>query len=126
MPFVTINSRKKRTPGEKHLISDAIQGALVSIGVPPTDRFHRFFELEPEDFIFDTSYPDLQTPRSDAFMLIQVVFSVGRSVKVKRQFLDALMNSFKTTGIEPNDVMVVFQEVSWENWAFSGGKILHV
>lgn len=126
MPFATITSRKKRTPGEKHLISDAIQGALIAIGVPPTDRFHRFFEMEPEDFIYDATYPDVPSARTDAFILIQIVLSVGRSVKVKRQFLDTLMSNFKAINIDPNDVMVVFQETTWENWAFSGGRLIHI
>jgi phenylpyruvate tautomerase PptA (4-oxalocrotonate tautomerase family) len=26
---------------------------------------------------------------------------------------------------DPDDVMVVFVETAWENWAFAGGRLLH-
>ena len=34
---------------------------------------------------------------------------------------------FKTAaaGIDPANVMLVFIETAWENWAFSGGTLLH-
>ncbi|MBS0321771.1 MAG: tautomerase family protein, partial [Proteobacteria bacterium] len=28
-------------------------------------------------------------------------------------------------GLDPDNVMVVFKETQWENWAFAGGRILH-
>ena len=104
---------------------DAVHRALVKIGVPPTDRFQRVLALEPEDFRFDESYPDLQRPRTDRFVLIEVLFSVGRSVKVKRQFLDYLMADLRAAGFDLEHVMVVFKETAWENWSFGGGRVIH-
>lgn len=28
-------------------------------------------------------------------------------------------------GLNPENVMVVFKETSWENWSFAGGRLLH-
>lgn len=28
-------------------------------------------------------------------------------------------------GLNPEHVMVCFQETQWENWAFGGGRIIH-
>jgi phenylpyruvate tautomerase PptA (4-oxalocrotonate tautomerase family) len=98
---------------------------LVSIGVPDTDRFHRVLELAPEDFRFDRSYPDVQGKRTDDFVLVEVVLSAGRSVKVKKQFLAALMSGVSAAGHDPENVMVVFKETTWENWAFAGGRLIH-
>jgi phenylpyruvate tautomerase PptA (4-oxalocrotonate tautomerase family) len=51
---------------------------------------------------------------------------VGRSVKVKRKILSDLIGSLATApGLNPDNVMVVFKETQWENWAFAGGRIIH-
>ena len=59
-------------------------------------------------------------------MLIEVVLSAGRSVKVKRQFLGHLMAGLTSAGHNPENAMVVFKETTWENWAFAGGRQIHV
>ena len=125
MPLVTITQVKGRTAEQKKKIGDAIQAALVETGVPVADRFQRFIDLEAGDLIYDPNYPDLSKPRTGGFTMIEILLSVGRSVKVKRKILSSLVTSLKTVGIEPNDVFVVFKETSWENWAFANGEILH-
>ena len=57
--------------------------------------------------------------------MIEILLSVGRSVKVKRKILAGLVAGLKSLGIDPNDVFIVFKETSWENWAFANGEILH-
>ena len=125
MPLVTITQVKGRTAEQKKKIGDAIQAALVETGVPVADRFQRFIDLEAGDFIYDPNYPDLSKPRTGAFTVIEILLSVGRSVKVKKKILGSLVAQLKTVGIEPSDVFVVFKETSWENWAFANGEILH-
>ena len=125
MPLVTITTGKGRTADQKQKIGDAIQAALVESGVPAADRFQRFIELEPENFIFDKEYPDLSKPRSAQFTVIEILLSVGRSVKVKKKILASLVTHLKAAGLEPNDLFVVFKETAWENWAFANGEILH-
>jgi phenylpyruvate tautomerase PptA (4-oxalocrotonate tautomerase family) len=58
-------------------------------------------------------------------VLIEILWSVGRSVKVKKKLLGELMERLRTAGLDPENVMVVFKETSWENWAFAGGRLLH-
>lgn len=125
MPLVTITLGKGRTAEQKQKIGDAIQAALVETGVPAADRFQRFIELEPENFVYDTNYPDLSKPRTSQFIVIEILLSVGRSVKVKKKILGGLISQLKTLGLDPNDIFVVFKETSWENWAFANGEILH-
>jgi phenylpyruvate tautomerase PptA (4-oxalocrotonate tautomerase family) len=126
MPLVTITSLKGRTAAEKKQIGDAVHQALTVIGAPETDRFQRFINLDKEDFIFDRNYPDLAEPRSDAFLIVEVLLSVGRSIKIKKKFLETLISGTNQIGIDPKEVFVVFKETAWENWAFSGGQILHI
>ena len=125
MPLVTLTVRKPKTAAFKARVFDAVHGALVATGVPVTDKFQRVLELDADDFRFDAAYPDLTAPRSDDFVLIEILWSVGRSVKVKKKFLADLMDGLKAVGHDPENVMVVFKETSWENWSFGGGRLLH-
>jgi phenylpyruvate tautomerase PptA (4-oxalocrotonate tautomerase family) len=125
MPFVTLTVRKQQTVQFKTIILDAVHEALVSVGVPPTDKFQRVLALDDEDFRFDPSYPDAATPRGNDYAFIEILWSVGRSVKVKRQMLATLMARLAEQGIDPEHVTVAFKETQWENWAFSGGRLLH-
>jgi phenylpyruvate tautomerase PptA (4-oxalocrotonate tautomerase family) len=126
MPLVTITVLRPKPAEFKDSVLQAVHGALVSIGVPEADRFHRVLELSAEDFRFDRAYPDVQGSRTDDFVLIEIVLSAGRSVKVKKQFLENLVASLTAAGHHPENVMVVFKETTWENWAFAGGRQIHV
>jgi phenylpyruvate tautomerase PptA (4-oxalocrotonate tautomerase family) len=125
MPFVTLTVRKPKTAEFKDKVLAAVHAALVATGVPDTDRFQRVFELDAADFRYDTHYPDVQTTRTDDFVLIEIVWSVGRSVKVKKKLLADLMDRLRADGFDPENVLVVFKETSWENWSFAGGRLLH-
>jgi phenylpyruvate tautomerase PptA (4-oxalocrotonate tautomerase family) len=125
MPLVTLTVRKPKSSEFKSLVLDSVHAALVSAGVPPADRFQRVIELAAEDFRFDGVYPDLQSDRDDDFVLVEILWSVGRSVKVKRKLLEELMASLGRSGFDPEKVMVVFKETSWESWSFGGGRLIH-
>ena len=126
MPLVTITLRKPKTAAFKTQVLDAVHAALVAVGVPEADRFQRVFELDAADFRFDPRYPDTRRPRSEDCVLIDILWSVGRSVKVKRQMLAHLMEHLGARGIDSENVMVAFTETQWENWSFAGGRQLHV
>ena len=125
MPFVTLTVRKPKSSAFKTTVLDAVHAALVSSGVPPTDKFQRVFELEADDFRFDPGYPDLTSQRTDDFVLIEILWSVGRSVKVKKKLLQELMETLSRADFNPESVMVCFKEILWENWAFGGGRLIH-
>jgi len=125
MPLVTLTVRKPKSNAFKDTVLDSVHAALVSSGVPVTDKFQRVHELEPGDFRFDPSYPDLSSSRDDDFVLIEILWSVGRSVKVRKKLLAELMDRLSSAGLTPDNVMVVFRETTWENWSFGGGRILH-
>ena len=126
MPLVTLTVRKPKTASFKGTVLDAVHAALVSSGVPLGDKFQRVIELDAEDFRFDAGYPDLKSSRNDDFVLIEILWSVGRSVKVRRKLLDEFMEILTRAGFDRENVMVVFKETTWENWAFGGGRLIHV
>ena len=125
MPLVTVTTRAGKTPAWKRAVLDGVHRALVASGVPEADRFQRVIELGPDDFVFDPRYPDAATPRTSDFVLIELLWSVGRSVKVKRKLLEELMKTLSGQGLDPENVMVCFKETVWENWAFAGGRLIH-
>lgn len=125
MPLVTLTVRKPKPAGFKNAVLDAVHASLQHIGVPPTDLFQRVLELDAEDFRFHPTYPDAARPRGDDFVLVEVLLSAGRSVKVKREFLSKLGQLLEAAGFDMEQVMVVFRETTWENWSFAGGRQIH-
>jgi len=125
MPLVTLTIRKPKSSAFKTTMLDAVHAALVSSGVPASDKFQRVIELEAEDFRFDPTYPDVKTERNEDFALVEILWSVGRSVKVKKKLLEELMSTLARAGIDTENVMVCFKETVWENWAFAGGRLIH-
>jgi phenylpyruvate tautomerase PptA (4-oxalocrotonate tautomerase family) len=127
MPLVTLTVRKPKTDSFKSAVLAAVHAALVAAGVPETDRFQRVLELGAEDFRFDPSYPDLATPRNENFVVIEILLSVGRSVKIKKKLVaDIMAGLARAPGLSAEGVMVVFKETQWENWSFGGGRFPHV
>jgi phenylpyruvate tautomerase PptA (4-oxalocrotonate tautomerase family) len=127
MPLITLTIRKGKSSAFKSAVLHAVHQALVASGVPEADRFHRVLELDQDDFRFDANYPDLASPRTDDFVLIEILLSVGRSVKIKKKILgDLIAHASSDPGLNPENVMVVFKETSWENWSFAGGRQIHV
>ena len=127
MPLVTLTIRRGKDVAFKSAVLNAVHNALVASGVPQADRFHRVLELSAEDFRYDASYPDLASPRTDDFVLIEILLSTGRSVKIKRKIAVDLIDSLRQSpGLDPDNVMLVFKETLWENWSFAGGRFIHV
>src|SRR5450631_928061 len=106
MPLVTLTVRKPKSDTFKTTVLDAVHAALVSSGVPAADRFQRVLELESQDFRFDPTYPDVATERNNEFILVEILWSVGRSVKVKKKFLEVLMTSLTSAGFDIENVMI--------------------
>ncbi|HET9337746.1 MAG TPA: tautomerase family protein [Casimicrobiaceae bacterium] len=126
MPLVTLTLRQPAAPGVARRMLDEVHAALVAGGVPPTDRFQRVLELAPGAIVVDPRYPDLERDRSERYALVEVLWSVGRSVKIKRKVAaDIAAGVARAGSLDPDDVMVVFVETAWENWAFAGGRLLH-
>jgi len=123
MPIVTLTVRKPKSAAFKATVLSAVHEALVGIGVSPDDRFHRVIELDEEDFQFDSRFPDVRTRRTDDFVLVEVLLGTGRSVKLKRQVLAAIVERLSKANFDPENPMVVFQDVAWENWSPAGGRI---
>ena len=128
MPLVTLTVHAGTPSATRRQLLDAVHGALVAVGVPAADRFQRVIALADDDFVFDRHYAEsagARPPRDRRFAIAEVLWSVGRSVKVKRQFLQHLHGTLTADGFEPEQLMLVFKETAWENWSFAGTRLLH-
>ncbi|MFZ6677326.1 MULTISPECIES: tautomerase family protein [unclassified Undibacterium] len=125
MPLVTITVCKPKSLLFKETVLNAVHAALIEAGVPEKDKFQRILELDTENFRFDTHYPDLHKDRNQDFVLIEILWSVGRSVQIKKKLLDTLMKRLCDKSMNPENIMVCFRETAWENWSFAGGRLLH-
>lgn len=126
MPLVTVTLQMDRSPEFTSALLGAVHRSLVASGVPETDRFQRVLTLDEASFRYDARYPDVASARTGDFVLIEIVWSVGRSVKVKRKVAaDIVAALARDPGLDPEQVMIVFIETAWENWAFAGGRLLH-
>ena len=128
MPLVTLTVQDSVAPARRREILDAVHAALVAVGVPEADRFQRVLALPAEAWIFDPHYPEPPgsgAARDERFVIVEVLWSVGRSVKVKRQLLQHLTESLAAVGFDARQMMLVFKETAWENWSFAGGRMLH-
>jgi phenylpyruvate tautomerase PptA (4-oxalocrotonate tautomerase family) len=127
MPLITLTVLKPKTLEFKSDVLAAVHSALVASGVPLADRFQRVLELEPADFRFDPSYPDLTTHRNADFALIEILFSEGRSVKIKKKIVADILTvlTSEPLNLVADNVMIVFKETRWENWVFGGGRFIH-
>ena len=125
MPVITFTLLKGQPTALKTKLGHVVHLALENAGVPKADRFQRFLELDKENFSYDLHYPGLEEPRTDRLVLIEILFSVGRSVKIKQKILSDMLEYLQAAGISSNDIMVSFQETAWENWSFANGHILH-
>jgi hypothetical protein len=125
VPLITLTVQKPKTSQFKDKAFSAVHEALVSAGVPATDRFHRVLELEADDFRFDPRYPDLSRPRDSDFVLIEILLSLGRSVKVKMRIVEDVIAALTGEGFDPENIMITFVETTWENWSFGGGRFFY-
>jgi len=51
--------------------------ALVTAGYRRADRLHRFLDIDRDDLLVDSLFPDYPTDRTDRFMVVEVIISCG-------------------------------------------------
>ncbi|MDH3411584.1 MAG: tautomerase family protein [Gammaproteobacteria bacterium] len=122
MPLVTISISEGFSLGDKRIVADCVHDALVGVGFPETDRFQKILRLSRDQFIYDRHHPDLEEPRSNRFVLIEIVMPEGRSREFKKDLLMIIAENLRERiGVRAKDVMVLFMETDRENWAYDCG-----
>lgn len=78
--------------------------------------------MEEVDLRVSPLYPDLQKPRSEHVLMIEVLLSSGTQEERKRLLLSAIVTRLQTAGTDPNDVMVFFGQIDRASSSFGGGR----
>jgi phenylpyruvate tautomerase PptA (4-oxalocrotonate tautomerase family) len=94
-------------------VSDALHAALVGAWQIPEDkRFHRFLLLDEGDLV---------APRSDDYLMIEIVAFAGRTREAKRELIRRVYDDVAPAlGVAADDVELVVIESPAESWGIRG------
>ena len=122
MPFVRIFLRAGTSSEYRKALGEGVHRALAeTIAVPVSDHFQVISEHSASDLIYDPGY--LGVHRSDRFVLVQIILSIGRKPQQKRKLFKRIAeNLAESPGLPPQELMIVLVETSWENWSFGNGE----
>jgi phenylpyruvate tautomerase PptA (4-oxalocrotonate tautomerase family) len=116
MPLVRIEILKGRSTAERKRLLQAVHAALVeAFRIPEDDRTQRITEHDPENF-------EIPPGRSENYTLVEITAFPGRSPTAKRALYKAIVRNLGEGGISADDILVVLQEPSMENWGIRGGR----
>jgi phenylpyruvate tautomerase PptA (4-oxalocrotonate tautomerase family) len=122
MPLIRISLRAGKSAAYRRAIADNIYAALrETFNVPEHDFFAVITANDPQDFLFDRTYLDIE--RSDDLVIIQMTVSNTRTVEQKKALYHRLVERLQQDpGLRPQDVFVNLVEVAKENWSFGNGE----
>jgi Tautomerase enzyme len=111
MPQTKIYGLASQLNPIKGSLSTIIHSCFVDAWAYPVEkRFHRFFPMAADDFIYPAD-------RSDRYTIIETVMFEGRTVEAKKQLVRLLFERIHDRlGIEPNDVI----DTPAHNWGIRG------
>ncbi len=101
--------------GKRQQFSDAIHRCLTQqLGLPENKRFHRFFPLQTEDFVFPED-------RTANYTILEISLFEGRSLETKKALIRQLIRVFESDlGIHPQDLEITLFETPKANWGIRG------
>jgi phenylpyruvate tautomerase PptA (4-oxalocrotonate tautomerase family) len=95
-------------------ISNVIHNSVMeALEYPADKKFHRFFPLEREDFMFSSD-------RSDKYTILEISMFEGRSVEAKKKLIALLFQNFAALGISSHDLEITIFETPKHNWGIRG------
>lgn len=124
MPFTRITLRQGYSDAQIVQISDILQQSLEDeFAVPPHDRFQVFETLPANQRVFDSHY--YSVGRSDNFIQFHILAGKPRSSMQKKNLCRTLCERLTAKmNISPDDVMVMIQFNTADDWSFSNGQML--
>jgi phenylpyruvate tautomerase PptA (4-oxalocrotonate tautomerase family) len=115
MAQIRIYGLREQLEGRREQLSEVLHGCVVeTLGMPVDKRFHRFFCIEKEDFIYPSD-------RSSAYTILEISMFEGRSADTKRKLIEQIFASFeRELAISPQDVEITIYETPKANWGIRG------
>lgn len=115
MGQVKIYGLAKALDDHRTEISDVIHSCVTeALKFPADKRFHRFFPMQPSDFIYPAG-------RSDRYVIVEIHLFEGRSVDAKKMFYRLMYQRFNALlGVDATDLEIIFIETPRHNWGIRG------
>ncbi len=115
MVQIKIYGLKEHLAPLKEQFSEVLHACAVeALHLPPEKRFHRFFLLDPSDFVFPQD-------RSSRYTLLEISLFEGRSIEAKKQFIRLLFARLhEELLIPPQDLEITIFETPPHNWGIRG------
>ncbi|RXZ80408.1 tautomerase family protein [Paenibacillaceae bacterium] len=115
MAQIKIYGMKERLNPIKEKLSDVIHASVVdAFQLPPDKKFHRFFPMNKEDYLFAKD-------RTDAYTIIEVSMFEGRTVEAKKYLIRLLFQRIThELGISKQDLEITLFETPKHNWGIRG------
>ncbi|MBW3623383.1 MAG: tautomerase family protein [Armatimonadetes bacterium] len=115
MAQVKVYGLREQLNPVKARLSDLIHGCVVeALGLPPEKRFHRFFPMEREDFLFP---PD----RSDRYTILEISLFEGRTPDTRKRLIRLLYDRLGAElQLSPMDLEITLFETPKRNWGIRG------
>lgn len=123
MAQVKIYGLREHLVPVRERLSELIHSCVVeALGLPPDKRFHRFFPLEKENFIFPAD-------RTDRYLLLEISLFEGRTAETKKRLIRRLYEGVcEPLGLSPSDLEITLYETPRHHWGIRGvpGDELHL
>lgn len=115
MGQVKIFGNKSFFEKNREKISDEVHNAVVkALDFPIDKKFHRFFPMEIEDFI----YPE---GKSEKYIIIEISMFEGRSIEAKKKLINLIYKNLnEKLEISNNDVEITIFETPKASWGIRG------
>ena len=121
MPLVRIDLMEGRSTEQLAAIGSSVQRALVEcLDVPARDQFQIVTEHPTGRLIYNSGYLGIE--RTDGIVIVQILFSSGRSVAQKQAFYARVAELIAAAAtVRPEDVVITLLENTREDWSFGRG-----
>ncbi|MFS0871304.1 tautomerase family protein [Paenibacillus xylanilyticus] len=115
MAQIKIFGNREQLDPLKERLSHVIHSVMMDVlGLPETKKFHRYFPMDAEDFIFP---PD----RSAAYTIIEISMFEGRTAETKRELIVQLFKQMnEELELSVNDVEITIFETPRSQWGIRG------
>ncbi|MEB0043061.1 MULTISPECIES: tautomerase family protein [unclassified Pseudomonas] len=124
MPLARIDLAADTSPEIVKAIGDVVYDAMIqTANVPEHDKFQIVNRHAGDELVYPAA-GYLGVTYTSKIVFIQITWSTGRSVEVKKAFYKAIAEGIhEKTGIRKEDVWISLVESNREDWSFGGGEM---
>ena len=121
MPFVNIHLPAEFTQEIKTKISLSVHESLIEIfHIPEKDYFQVIHPVAAENLIYPDNY--LGVAHTSNLVYIYITCKSGRTADMKKELYALIAKKIANgTQVSVNDVIIILNENSVENWSFGQG-----